>query len=221
MSKQLGRQPAKQTKVERRREEQRQRAEQQLRAARQKRVVLIGSILGAVLLIGAVAWLVYLVSHQGSSTANSASNTTAVNANYPPVNGVTCDSSEQLVYHVHAHLSIYIDGQPVSLPQNLGIAPDGSCFYWLHTHDTSGVIHIETPGKNAYSLGTFFDIWELRFPSLQYPDALSHTGWQAYVNGKPYTGDFRQIPLEAHALITLAYNSPGITPDTTYNWGTL
>ncbi|WP_161977647.1 hypothetical protein [Dictyobacter kobayashii] len=44
------------------------------------------------------------------------------------------------------------------------------------------------------------------------------TNWQAYVNGKPYSGDFHNIPLEAHTLVTLAYNSPGITPDTTYAW---
>src|SRR5579859_2509976 len=131
MSKQLGRQPAKQTKVERRREEQRQHAEQ-LRVARNKRITLIGSILGAVLVVGLVAWLVYLVSNQGSAAATAASNNAGANASYPAVNGVTCDSSEQLVYHVHAHLSMYINGQPVALPQQIGIAPDGSCFYWLH-----------------------------------------------------------------------------------------
>ncbi|HEX4207231.1 MAG TPA: hypothetical protein VHZ51_24140 [Ktedonobacteraceae bacterium] len=38
------------------------------------------------------------------------------------------------------------------------------------------------------------------------------------MNGKPHQGDFHTIPLNPHALITLAYNSPGITPDTTYNW---
>ncbi|GCE21338.1 hypothetical protein KDK_51380 [Dictyobacter kobayashii] len=58
-----------------------------------------------------------------------------------------------------------------------------------------------------------------RFPNLQYPLELDQkTNWQAYVNGKPYSGDFHNIPLEAHTLVTLAYNSPGITPDTTYAW---
>ena len=44
---------------------------------------------------------------------------------------------------------------------------------------------------------------------------------QAYVDGKPYKGDFHKIPLKAHTLITLAYNSPNVKPDTTYNWNGL
>ncbi|MDQ6661906.1 MAG: hypothetical protein M3Z24_13210, partial [Chloroflexota bacterium] len=49
----------------------------------------------------------------------------------------------------------------------------------------------------------------------------SASGWTTYVNGQPYKGDFHSIPLQAHTLITLAYNSPNVKPDTTYNWGNL
>ncbi|HYL42911.1 MAG TPA: hypothetical protein VEU97_05960 [Ktedonobacteraceae bacterium] len=46
--------------------------------------------------------------------------------------------------------------------------------------------------------------WSQRFSSLGYPSALDvTTGWQAWINGKPYTGDFRTIPLTAHELITI------------------
>jgi len=64
--------------------------------------------------------------------------------------------------------------------------------------------------------------WENRFSQLGYPSQLDLTeGWQVYVNGKPFTGDFHTIPLQAHTLITLAYNSPGVRPDTNYNWNGL
>ena len=41
------------------------------------------------------------------------------------------------------------------------------------------------------------------------------------VNGEPVVGDFRTIPLKAHTLITLAYQSPGVQPDRLYNRGDL
>ncbi len=208
--------PTKQTttKQTRRREEQRQRELQRQRAIRNRRI-LIGITALVVLLV--VAGTVYFVNQQNQQTQTAT--VTSSNSAYAPLNGVACNSSEQLNYHVHAHLSLYINGSPVSLPQNIGIASDGSCYYWLHTHDTTGVIHIEAPNKQTFSLGTFFQLWSQRFPEIQYPTELDQTqGWQVYVNGKLYKGDFRAIPLDPHALITMAYNSPNVTPDTTYAW---
>ena len=152
------------------------------------------------------------------------SQTPAVSDNpvYPAVDGIACQTNEQLAYHIHAHVSIYINGKLVSIPQGVGIATDGSCLYWLHTHDTTGVIHIESPTQKNYTLGNFFDEWSQRFSSLSYPSELDLTsGWQIWVNGKPYSGDFRNIQLTAHELITLAYNSPNAKPDKTYSWGNL
>src|SRR6266566_3501100 len=104
----------------------------------------------------------------------------------------------------------------------VGIAPDGSCFYWLHTHSNDGVIHIEAPSGRSFTLGNFLDIWGKRFAQLGYPSELDQSdGWQAYINGKPFAGDFHTIPLQAHTLITLAYHSPGVKPDTTYDWNGL
>jgi hypothetical protein len=84
------------------------------------------------------------------------------------------------------------------------------------------VVHIESPAGRSYTLGNFFDIWGGQFQQLGYPSQLDlSSGWQAYVNGKPYNGDFHKIPLTAHTIITLAYNSPNVKPDTTYNWNGL
>src|SRR5437667_372876 len=81
------------------------------------------------------------------------------------------------------------------------------------THDSTGVIHIEAPGQQSFSLNEFFQEWSTRFPQMTYPNELDSTsGWVVYVDGKPYKGDFHTIPLVAHTLITLAYNSPGVKP---------
>jgi len=210
MSKQSTRQ---RTRQERRREELQRREVERRRTVRMKRVTTVGIIAAVVL---AVAGIVYLVITQSQTPANPA---------YPAIDSISCDQLEQSAFHIHAHVSVYINGQSVSIPGNVGIAGDPSapsCFYWLHTHSTDGVIHIEAPNGVSPTLKNFLDIWRTKFPQLGYPDQLDFTnGWQVYVNGQPFAGDFHTIPLQAHTLITLAYNSPGVKPDTNFNWNGL
>ena len=207
MSKQSSRQS---TRQERRREEQRRREEERLRAARTKRITTIG--ITAVVALAIVGLIIFAVI-QNQAPANAA---------YPPVDKVSCLSTEQSGTHIHAHVSISINGTSTPIPADVGIVPDGSCLYWLHTHDTTGVIHIEAPSGSSATFGNFLDIWEQKFQTLGYPSQLSTaTGWQVYVDGKPYTGDFHAIPLHSHTLITLAFNSPDVKPDTSYPWNGL
>jgi hypothetical protein len=207
MGKQVLRQ---QTKQARRREEQQRRAEAQRRAARARLLKTIGGSAAGVLIVALIA-VVLIVR-----------NSMPVNAAYPKIDGISCDEGEHADFHIHAHLSLYINGQKQPLPATIGIAPDQSCFYWLHTHATDGIIHIEAPSGQAFTLGNFLDIWQNRFAQLGYPPELSDTaGWQVYVDGKPFTGNFRTLPLQAHCLITLAYNSPGVSPDTIFSWNGL
>jgi len=126
---------------------------------------------------------------------------------------------EQTAYHIHAHLTIYINGKQVAIPQNIGIASDQSCFYWLHTHTSDGVIHIEFPRQGSPTLGNFLDIWGQEFSQLGFQNQLaSSADWTVYVDGKKVTSDFNHLNLQPHQVITIAYNSPGITPDTSFNW---
>src|SRR6202012_4474887 len=37
------------------------------------------------------------------------------------VHGITCGPTEQLVYHIHAHLAVFKNGQPYTLPAGVGI----------------------------------------------------------------------------------------------------
>ncbi|HZO73462.1 MAG TPA: hypothetical protein VFB60_14780 [Ktedonobacteraceae bacterium] len=221
MSKQMNRTMTKDERRRERREEQKRREAERLRAARNKRYMLIGAFVVFVLIIGVSAYVLSRLpssNTQGSTSPSGTPINTQVN---PPVDNISCQGAEQLAFHIHAHLSIYINGSPVQVSQGVGIAQDQSCFYWLHTHDSTGVIHIESPNPGAvYTLGTFVHLWAEQFPELQYPSQLDLTsGWVAYVNGQQYKGDFHKIPLTEHELITIAYNSPGIQPDTTYSWG--
>ena len=162
----------------------------------------------------------FLNAPQNSAQGAASASTTPVNTQVnPPVDNISCSVTEQLTYHIHAHLSLYVNGVPVPVAQGIGLATDQSCLYWLHTHDNSGIVHIESPQQASYTLGTFIHLWGEQFPQLQYPNQLSLTnGWVVYVNGQVYKGDFHNITFTPHELITMAYNSPGIKPDTVYNW---
>lgn len=99
--------------------------------------------------------------------------TTAQDATGQSADGISCDTSEHLLFHVHTHLMIFVDGQPRQVPYGIAIVPPrtvsqtangpfvtrGSCFYWLHTHADDGIIHIESPVQRTFTLGDFFAIW--------------------------------------------------------------
>lgn len=146
------------------------------------------------------------------------------------VDGIKCETNEQVVYHIHAHLAIFVDGAPRSVPYGIGIlnpvlsqttpfVTGGTCFYWLHTHAADGIIHIESPTKAVYSLGDFFDIWGIPLSANQVgPEKGPVT---AFYNGKRFTGtDPRTLPLTPHAEIQLDVGKPLVAPET-INFGQL
>jgi hypothetical protein len=208
-------------KQERRQEERQRRLDEQRRAVRNKRIMRGSLVVVAVVLIAVVAFLIYKAQAKNPASQNQSTPTQQiVNSAYPPVDGIYCDALEGTAFHIHAHLTIYIDSKPVSIPQGIGIASDQSCLYWLHTHTGDGVIHIEAPKKVSPTLGDFLDIWgQPTFSQLGFHNELaSSAGWTVYVDGKKVTSDFSKLVLQPHQVITIAYNSPNITPDTSFNW---
>src|SRR5258708_4304652 len=97
-----------------------QQKQQELQFARRSGRITFFSFLGTGIVILAAIVGVVLYNHNQPQTE------TIVNASYPPVDGIYCDALEQTVYHIHAHISIYINGTLNPLPQNTGIASDGS-----------------------------------------------------------------------------------------------
>ena len=144
------------------------------------------------------------------------------------VDGITCGPTEQLVYHVHAHLAVFVNGREYALPAGIGIpgsvtkqttqgpvAAGGQCIYWLHTHTSDGIIHIESPTQRVYTLGDFFDVWHQPLSASEIAGVHGHA--TAFVNGKPWTRSLRDIPLLPHALIQLNVGQP-TPPLQSVNW---
>jgi hypothetical protein len=87
------------------------------------------------------------------------------------IDGITCDKAEHFVSHIHMHLDIFINGKESVVPSNIGIIP-GNSIYWLHTHDDTEVIHIESPDDRTFTLGQFFQIWGEIFNNTQIFDNI-------------------------------------------------
>ncbi|MBS2534424.1 hypothetical protein KGQ20_16760 [Catenulispora sp. NF23] len=221
--------PNKRPSASRRAENARQKAErlraEQRRRERNRRVMIASSV--STFVVGAVALAVaFWPSGSGSGTAKAASppaSATLAPAGQltgAPVDGIQSGAMEQLAFHIHAHLQIYVNGQQKQLPYGIGIerpyqmttdadgnpfAEGGKAIYWLHTHDQSGIIHMEAPIQVQFTLGEFFDMWGQPLTTSQVGPA--HGQLTAFVNGKTVSGDPRAIALNAHDVIQLDVGS--------------
>jgi hypothetical protein len=159
-----------------------------------------------------------MVLEQGTPLAAASGSATG-----QTVDGVQCNSMEQAVYHIHVHLSVYVDGSLCPVPPGIGVvepvaqhSPNGvfdqasHCYYWLHTHAQDGIIHVEAPNRATYTLGNFFDIWHQPLSTRQVGPARGSV--TAYVNGARYTDDATRIPLDSHEDIQLDIGTPAVAP---------
>ena len=194
---------------------------QQRRAARQQRrrqrhqatAVLWTIVYSSVLLVGLIGFIYLHIQ------------TTTNTPTYPAINSISCDAMEQTGFHIHVHLTIYINGKRLTIPERIGIAPDGSCFYWMHTHTDDGIIHIEAPQQlHNLALDDFLTLWHDGFSSLNYPSQIDlNTGWEIFVNGKPFTDIVTsplhtEVPLASHDAITMEYGSSNPSPDASFQF---
>lgn len=124
------------------------------------------------------------------------------------VDNIQCNTMEQSIFHIHAHLDIIINGKKVVIPAQIGIIPD-KCLFWLHTHDESGIIHIESPINRYFTLGQFFNIWNKKFNNNQIFNNVANANntLNVYINGNkvPNGTSYRDIKLNAHDEIVIVY----------------
>lgn len=130
----------------------------------------------------------------------------------PPIEGVACDPTEQVTYHAHAHLNIRVGGQLMVVPGDVGLR--AACLFWLHTHQVHGVIHVEAPREQAFTLGQFFAVWGKPLDQMVVADWSVPEGSRLwiFVNGAPYTGDPRSIALENLTSIELQIGPAALDP---------
>lgn len=139
-----------------------------------------------------------------------------------PIDGISCNSTEGVALHIHAHLQLFDRGQPVAVPGGVGIPENGMCLYWLHTHAANGIIHIESPLKRTFTLGEFFDIWQQPLNRSRADGVRAGRGahLRVTVNGRPWNGDPRAIPLRDREEIVIQ-NGPPYVRGTPADWSSI
>ncbi len=150
------------------------------------------------------------------------------------VDGMPCASTMPNTYHVHAFVGIIINGRHYALPDGIGMKNPGgdityagfnnwteyaSCYYYMHTHDASGVVHIESPQSvppttSIYTVKNFFDVWGQPISSTQIGPFTGtvrayvaqvplHTSQITHAMYTTYTGNPATIPLKSHTTVWL------------------
>ena len=140
-----------------------------------------------------------------------------------PISGLSCIVATGT--HVHAHLSLFVRGEQIAIPAGVGIVnpvvTNGyvtfdrtKCFYEMHTHDATGIIHLHpNAGQDRpLTLGQLFGVWGR---TLSREDVAGNTGSViAYVDQQLYTGDLGSIVLSNHTQVTLEVGDPRVKPPT-------
>jgi hypothetical protein len=131
--------------------------------------------------------------------------------------GLTVLGQETLAVHYHAHLDIIVNGSDVQVPAEVGFViahgqPVGITV--LHTHDKTGIIHIESSVNAPYTLGQFFTEWGVRLGPRQLGGLTDANGdtLRVFVDGREFPGDPASIVLRAHQEIALWYGPTTAKP---------
>lgn len=101
--------------------------------------------------------------------------------------------SVPLARHDHVSMSIQVNGQPTVIPEGVGMNPQlwhdhsldqygPSTISPMHTHDTSGTIHIESTTPREYTVGEFLKVIGMDLSTVtrmivdgnEVPDFLNH-----------------------------------------------
>ena len=140
------------------------------------------------------------------------------------VDGIACNTlaKEVTKYHIHTHVTVYVDGRQKRLPPGVGITKPAivekyasgnfydvglyDCLYWLHTHAGDGIIHVESPTRQNFTLGEFFDIWRQPLGPSQVGPAKGSV--VVFENGKKLVGNPRNTPLLNQGNIQIDVGTP-------------
>lgn len=123
-------------------------------------------------------------------------------------------------FHQHASLQIYDEGKKEPVAANIGVDPATGGLSPLHTHDTSGIIHIEADEEYDFTLGQLMAIWGVKFSDSQIGSlkAKGDQKLQVYLNGKVVKDPVNVIMPEKGNLV-IGYGKPGSYPtDPKVDW---
>jgi hypothetical protein len=128
-----------------------------------------------------------------------------------PVDGLRC--TRRAGRRFGAHLEVFAHQHVVAIAAGIGLAPPlarlgatvlrARCYYAAATTDPTGVIQVRA--RSRISLGALFDLWGQPLGRRQVAGFTTRGGARviAFVDGRPWRSNPRQIPLSRHTRITL------------------
>ncbi len=148
--------------------------------------------------------------------------------------GLEPEKKETLIHHVHAHLDVFVDGEPLEVPAAIGIVIDdpavkefpsefgtdyggidpeegceNPCISPLHTHAADGVLHTESALTSPNTLGQFFTVWGVTLDADCVADYCApETAIEVVIGGEPYEGNPADIELVDQREIAIVIGRP-------------
>jgi hypothetical protein len=116
-------------------------------------------------------------------------------------------------FHIHAMLHIYVNGLLKPLAANIGLDPAKGIESSMHTHDGTGIIHMEAPHPYSYTLGDFFSVWGVKLGPAQVGGLRGYGGDRLhfYLNGKPLSNPVALV-LHKDDSVVIGYGPPSGYP---------
>ncbi len=131
--------------------------------------------------------------------------------------GLQPSEMEGAALHMHEHLTVFVNGASVEVPANIGIHSAARLMSPVHTHDTKGIIHVESHTVQSFYLGQIFDVWGVYFTKDciggYCSDSEGNKKLSVYVNGALYAGDPRTLELKPHQELTIVYGTQAQLPN--------
>ncbi len=223
------------TKAQRKEQARIERDEIQRKQASRSRNRIISLVVGVVVAAGVIALVVVL----GGGNSTEGAQSSAVTSIPPPdtLPGILktappwSNNTDQLparlaaldlpelsdtagALHHHIELYIYVDGNPVVVPANIGLSNQAASP--LHTHDDTGLVHVESADPNFQPvLGQFMDVWGPYFTSTCLGDQCNEGNKQlrVFLNGQQYVGDPTLMPLTDLTAVVITFGTEAQLPD--------
>jgi hypothetical protein len=212
------------------------REEAERRDASKRRGLQIGAAVAAVVIIAAVVVVIAMGGGgdgdestssglQVSSGSVPAGGTVGVQDTPPPwqpdydqmaerIKAMDLPGFNETISHTHAWLHVYDDGEKEVVPPNIGIDPATQTISPLHTHDPSGIVHMEADRDFEFTLGQFMAVWGVKFSKDQIGSLKAKGGdqqLQVYLNGERVK-DPVNVVMPEHGNLVIGYGKPGSFP---------
>ena len=116
-------------------------------------------------------------------------------------------------FHIHSLMHVYVDGELVQLPPDIGVDRSQKLYAALHTHDPTGIVHMESDKPFKSTIGDFFVIWGLKFGNKSL-GSLRNKGEEqvrVLVNGKTVTDPVNYV-MRDNDNIVVAYGTADSFP---------